>query len=258
MAYALVTGSSKGIGKCIAEELAIKKFDLLLVARSSDSLKSLAETLSSTYGVKVQYLSLDLADPIAPEKVKDWVITHGFQVSILVNNAGYGVWGEFEKTDISELMKMLQLNMLTLVKLTYLLLPILRKEKQSYILNIASTASYQAVPTLSAYAASKSFVLSFSRGLYHELKGSNVSLTTVSPGATDTYFTERAGISDEVKKKNEKFFMTPEAVAKIAVKAMFDKKDEVITGFVNWISAFAVRLLPKTMIESIAAGIYKH
>jgi short-subunit dehydrogenase len=248
---------NKNYGIRIAEELAAKKYDVLLVARSADALQSLANALSTKYGIKAQYLALDLAATDAPEKVKDWVVTNNFPVSVLVNNAGYSVWGEFEKTDVVDVFNMLQLNMQTLVKLTYLFLPILRKEKQAYILNIASTAAYQAVPTMGTYAASKSFVLSFSRALHHELKGSNVSLTVVSPGATDTYFMERAGMSPNVKKKNEKFFMTPEQVAKIAVKALFDKKDEVITGFVNWISAFATRLLPKSLIEGIAAGIYK-
>lgn len=257
MAYALITGSSKGIGKCIAEELAAKKYDLLLVARSGDALQKLSEGLAAKYNVKVSYLALDLATPEAPDQVKDWVLTNQFPVSILVNNAGYSVWGEFEKADVNAVLNMMQLNMQTLVKLTHLMLPILRKEKQAYILNIASTAAYQAVPTMGAYAASKSFVLLFSRALYHELRGSNVSMTAVSPGATDTYFVERSGMSLDVKKKNEKFFMSPEEVAKIAVKAMFDKRAELITGFVNWISAFVTRLLPKSLIEGIAAGIYK-
>jgi short-subunit dehydrogenase len=177
-------------------------------------------------------------------------------VNILVNNAGYGIWGQVEKTPLPQLINMMQLNMVTVVELCSLMIPQLKNHEGSFILNIASTAAYQAVPTLTTYAASKSFVVLFTRGLRKELSGSNVSVTCVSPGATSTNFIDRAGMG-VLKKRAEKFSMTSDQVAKISVNAMFRKKAEVIPGFMNWLSAQLTYLLPKGIIENIAAGLYK-
>jgi short-subunit dehydrogenase len=255
--YALITGASGGIGLSLATELAKLKANLLLVARSEDKLSALAKDLSSRYQVKAEYLPIDLTKPSAAQEIVDWVNKNAFPVNILVNNAGYGLWGAVEKTPLDKLHNMMQLNMNAVVDLTYLLLPVLRKEQQSYILNVASTAAYQAVPTLATYAATKSFVLLFTRGLRKELVASNVSVTCLSPGATSTDFIDRAGMNSAIKEKAEKFTMTSEAVAKIALKGMFKKKAEVIPGFVNWLSVQLTYLMPKAIPENIAEGLYK-
>lgn len=255
--YALITGASGGIGLSLATELAKLKVNLLLVARSEDKLSALAKDLSSRYQVKAEFLSKDLTKPSAAQEIVEWVNQNSFPVHILANNAGYGLWGAVEKTSLDKLHNMMQLNMNAVVDLTYLMLPVLRKEQQSYILNVASTAAYQAVPTLATYAATKSFVLLFTRGLRKELASSNVSVTCLSPGATSTDFIDRAGMNDAIKEKAEKFTMTSEAVAKIALKGMFKKKAEVIPGFVNWLSVQFTYLLPKAIPENIAEGLYK-
>src|SRR5690606_29196111 len=146
--------------------------------------------------IDVQYVALDLSDRNADLKLFNWVVQNEYQVSILVNNAGYGLSGDFDRYTQEELVNMLDLNIIMLTKLTYIFMPMLKRQKQSYILNIASIAAYQAVPYLSLYSASKSFVLSFSRGLHQELLNSNVSITCISPGPTDTYFITRAGVGD--------------------------------------------------------------
>jgi uncharacterized protein len=256
MSYALITGASKGIGKCIAEELAKKGINLLLVARSELLLQHLCTELSHAHNIEARYLAIDLSKPIAPEQLSEWVASFTPTLHILVNNAGYGLSGYFEKYSIAENADMMQVNMRVPVELITRLLPMLKKEKQSYILNIASSAAYQSVPGLNLYAATKAFLLNFSRGLRKELEHTSVSVTCVCPGATDTNFVDRANINDKAKKTAQKLNMHPEVVARIALNSMFAGKAEVITGFVNKLGAFLVWLLPKRLSENIAANIY--
>ncbi len=256
MPYALITGASKGIGKAIAEELASRKTDLLLVARTHGLLQEMVTDLSARYGIKADHLAIDLSDPAAPEQISNWIEEKGYDVNILVNNAGYGLSGPFEQYTAKENRDMMQVNMHVPVELCNLLIPELKKHPKSYILNIASAAAYQAVPGLMVYAATKSFLLSFSRGLAFELRKSNISVTVVSPGGTDTDFANRAKVGSKAVKAGEKLNMTPEAVAKLAVNAMFARKTETITGFINQLGTFFVWLLPKKLVETSAAGIY--
>ena len=256
MAFALITGASGGIGLSMARELAERKIDLLLVARSEDKLLAAKKELEEKYKVKVKFLSTDLSKPGGVSVVTDWISKNSFAVNILINNAGYGIWGAVEKTPWAQLSNMMQLNMATLAELCHAMIPELKKHSNSYILNVASTAGYQAVPTLATYAASKSFVILFTRGLRKELKGSPISVTCLSPGATSTGFVDRAGMG-VLKERAEKFSMSADQVAKIAVNGMFNRKAEVITGFINWLSVQFTYLLPKNLIENIAAGLYK-
>ena len=253
--FALITGASKGIGKALAISLAKRKFNLLLVARSAPELNTLKSELSAQYNVSVEVFALDLSVPGAAKRVTEWCTDNAFPVSVLVNNAGFGVWGKFETLPLNEQLNMLQLNITALTELTYYMLPLLRQNQPGYILNVSSTAAYQAVPTLALYAASKSYVLSFSRAIRYELKDSSISVTCLSPGPAGTGFAERAGLS-AINDIAEKFNMDANVVAEIAVKAMLNRKAEVIPGFTNIISAYANRILPKSLIERITAGIY--
>jgi len=257
MEYALITGASKGIGRAIARELASRGYHLLLVARSEDLLQQLAVELGSRNKIVVDYLALDLSSNEAPQNVCDWCRAKGYTVTILVNNAGYGLSGPFEKYSLSEHLNMMQLNMSTLVGITRLFLPNLHQRPKAYILNVASSAAYQAVPNLTLYAATKAFVLAFSRGLHQELHKTNISVTCVSPGATDTDFPNRAQLGEKGMKAAAKLNMTPETVATLAVKGMFAGKPEVITGFINKLGAAMAWLLPKTMVERTAMKIYE-
>ena len=256
MSFALITGASKGIGKFIAGGLAAKGYDLLLVARSADLLGQLAAEFSSRYHVRCDYLSIDLARPDAAATVYAWTTSRQYEVSVLVNNAGYGLSGAFEKYSSAAHQEMIQVNIGSLVSLCRCYLPDLKNQPQAYILNIASTAAYQAVPFLTAYAASKAFVLSFSRGLRDELKGTTVSVTCICPGPTDTDFINRAQVGAKGLKTAEKFNMTPEAVASIAVKSLFAGRAEVIPGAMNKFSSAMVWLLPKPIVEKIARNLY--
>jgi short-subunit dehydrogenase len=257
MEYALITGASKGIGKAIASDLAARGFNVLLVARSEELLQQEAARITASYPVKADWLALDLSTAEAPQNVYDWCRAKGYLVQALVNNAGYGLSGPFEKYSVEEHVNMMTLNMTTLVALTRLFLPDLRSQPRSYILNIASSAAYQAVPGLSTYAATKAFVLLFSRGLHQELRRTSVSVTCVCPGATDTDFPTRAQVGPKGLKAAERLNMSPETVALLATRAMLARKTEVITGFVNKLGATLAWLFPKGVVENIAGKIYE-
>lgn len=256
MAFALITGGSGGIGFYLARELASRKHDIILVARSSEQLSQRCDELSKAFNIKAEFLSLDLSTPDAHLTLKSWLNQNSFSIDILINNAGYGIWNPVEKTKLDELTNMMQLNMNTLVNLCYTLLPDLKTHKKSFILNVASTAAYQAVPTLSTYAATKAFVVLFTRGLRQELMKSSVSVSCLSPGATSTGFIDRAGMAS-MKERAEKFSMKPEAVAKIGIAGMLKGKSEIVPGFINWISVQLTYLVPKSLTEKIAQELYK-
>lgn len=257
MAFALITGASKGIGKAIARELASKGFDLLLVARTESLLTAVAEEIKKDFGKTVHWLAADLSDASSSQKIFDWCGQNHFTLSVLVNNAGYGLSGKFNTYSLEENLQMVKVNVGTVIELTQLFLPQLQLQPKSYILNISSTSAYQAVPYLALYGASKAFVLQFSRALRYELKHTTVSVTCISPGTTDTDFAHRANVGEKALKTAEKFNMTPEAVAKVAVESMLKEKTEVVVGFINKLSAFLVRLVPKKLSENTAAKIYE-
>jgi short-subunit dehydrogenase len=255
--YALITGASKGIGKSMALLLAQKGYNLLLVARDETDLQALCSLIETEHKVKTVYLKADLSQPGAALVISNWVTGLSVPVAILVNNAGYGLWGNFDELNLEAQLTMIQVNINAVVALSHHLLPVLKSRKQAYILNVSSTAAYQAVPTLAIYAATKSFILSWSRALRYELKDTSVSVSCLCPGPTDTGFAHRAGM-DALAELAAKFNMTPAEVAGLGIKGMFNKKAEVIPGFLNKVSAVGVRHSPKALIERITAGLYKN
>jgi short-subunit dehydrogenase len=257
MSYALITGASKGIGKSIALELAKYKYDILLTARSVDLLQQTAEEIKKLYPVNVHFLPLDLTELNASQKLFDWCVQNNFPISILVNNAGFGLSGSFEKILLKQTNDLLQVNITVPTQLCSLFIPILKQQPKSYILNIASSSAYQAVPMLAVYSAAKAYILRFSRALKHDLSGTNISVTCLSPGPTDTDWAKTANVSDKVLKMADKLNMTPQKVATIGVKAMFNKRSEVIAGFTNKLGAFMAWLLPGNLVEKTTGKMYK-
>ena len=255
--YALITGASRGIGRALALALAARGYDLLLVARSADQLADLAAEIAARHQRQAKILALDLTAPPAAATVATWAAAQTQELAVLVNNAGYGLWGRFEELGLADQQNMLQLNMLLPVALTHALLPQLRQQARAYVLNVASTAAYQAVPALTLYAASKSFLLSFSRGLRFELKGSPVSVSCLCPGATVTSFADRAGMGEELQKVAAKVSMTAEAVAAAAVSGLLAGEAEIVPGLVNKVGVGLTSLVPKGLTEKIAASIYE-
>lgn len=257
MPYALITGASKGIGRAIAIELASRKIDILLIARSENLLTELSNVIQKNYNVQCHYLVSDLSKPEAAESIYKWCVDQNYPVNILVNNAGYGLSGAFEKRSIEEHIDMINVSILATIKLIHFFLPQLKQQSQAYILNIGSSSAYQSVPFLSTYAAAKSFVVSFTRSLKYELKNSNVKVTVANPGVTDTDFPIRANVPEKGLKTAEKVSMTSEAVARIAVNSMFKGKAEVLIGFITKATVFFVKLLPKKFSERTAAKFYQ-
>jgi uncharacterized protein len=254
--YALITGASGGIGYYFAHELARKKYNVLLVARSEEKLRELKSQLIDQYQIQCDYVAMDLSVPGAAENLFNWCSSRKYQIHVLINNAGYGLFGYFETQEVSEVKNMMHLNMNTLMELCHIFLPMLKTQPKAYIMNVASTASYQAVPTLTVYAATKAFVVLFTRGLRYELKNTSVSVSCLSPGATSTNFIDRARLQ-AIKERADKFSMSAEAVARIGIDGMFKRKAEIIPGFVNWFSSQLTGFVPKMLTEKIAAGLYK-
>jgi uncharacterized protein len=256
MSYALITGASKGIGKALAEQLAAQKYNLLLVARSENLLKEQAAQMRNLHGIHADYLALDLTSPSASSSIANWIEQNNFPLTILINNAGYGMWGKFNELNLDAQNDMINVNVYTVVNLTYRLIPFLLKQEKSYIMNVGSTAAAQAVPTLSVYSASKAFITNFTRGLRHELKGTPISVTLLTPGSTSTNFVEQANMQ-HMEQVAEKFSMTPEKVATIALSALFSGKAEAIPGVMNKLSVASARIFPKGLVEKAAGNIYK-
>jgi len=189
---ALVTGASSGIGMSFARALAARGLDLVLVARLGDKLKELAAQLSREHGVRVETLTLDLSQPGAAKQVWDAAQKNGWSVDLLINNAGFGKWGEFLDFTVETYAEMLRLNVQTLVELCHFFLPSLLKKPGLGIINVGSTASLVPVPFAGVYGATKAFVLYLTQALREEFPG-GVRLQAVLPGATRTEIWERAG-----------------------------------------------------------------
>ncbi len=256
--YAIVTGASKGIGKSFSEILASKGYNLVLIARSESLLKDLSQELEKKYSIKTETIGIDLSEKESPQKVFDYCQNRNLPIDILINNAGYGLFGRFDSSILDNQLNMLNLNILSLVALTHLFIPLLKKQGKAYILNVASTAAYQAVPELSTYSASKAFVLSFSRAIAFELKNTDISVTCLSPGSTNTSFMDRAGMTNpKILATAAKLGMNADEVAKQGLEAMFKGEAEYIPGFVNTLGATLNRFFPKKFVENIAASLYK-
>ncbi len=255
MEYALITGASKGIGKALAYELAKRGYNLVITARSKELLSKLAEDIANKHGVVVHSHPIDLTEEGAPKRLAYWCTVNEYRLKILVNNAGFGLWGSFDKLPLNEQLNSMNLNMTALVSLSHHLIPNLKKNKKSYILNVASVASFLAIPSFSIYAATKSFVLSFSRSLHRELARKGIVVSCVCPGATESEFLERAGMTS-LGKAADTFGMSAESVAEIAVKGMLKGKVEIVPGLINKVAAGVLKLTPRGVSEKVAGKIY--
>lgn len=254
MKSAIITGASKGLGKAFAEELYGMGYNVLLIARSEELLKELTTALTGKQ--RAHYLVLDLARPEAAEQIYSWCIRQNFKPDVLINNAGFGCWGYFNSLDLRRQEGMLQVNINTLVSLTHRILPLLQSQPRAYLMNVCSTSAYQAIPTLALYSASKAFVRTFSRALRHELRNTAVSVTCLSPGPIASNFITEANM-EAMAGTAQKFEMTPMAVAKAGLKAMFHGRTEAVPGFSNAFGVFMSKLVPDFILEKITENIYK-
>src|SRR6266446_5779728 len=191
---ALITGASSGIGLELARLFARDGHDLVLVARGAAKLEQLAAELRGQHNVVVRPLAKDLSQPAAPQEVVAELQAASVNVTVLVNNAGFGSYGFFHETDLANDLQMIQVNVTALTALTKLFLKDMTLARRGRILNVASTAAFQPGPLMAVYYATKAYVLSFSEGIANELKGSGVTVTCLCPGPTTTGFEERANL----------------------------------------------------------------
>lgn len=252
---ALITGASSGLGREFAEIFAREGYDLILVARRERELISLAEELERGYGTASQVISLDLSLATSANDLFNQVIEKGLFIDVLVNNAGFGVYGPFDKNELDDVVNMLEVNVLTLTKLTRLVLPAMLEARKGKILNVASTAAFQPIPLFAAYAASKSYVLSVSEALANELQGTGVTVTALCPGATKTEFGTRSQMNNT--RLFGKGVMDAKTVAELGFKALKQGKSVVITGVKNRMIAITTRFAPRKVILSIAKSLMK-
>ncbi len=255
MNYTLITGASKGIGKAIAFEAASRGMNLLLVARSKELLEKLAEELSAK-NVSVKTFAADLFEDDACKKIFQYVKENSLNVNMLVNNAGMGYYGNFIDCDLQKHLDVMKLNMDAHVKMTYEFLKTSDAGQRRYILNTVSMGAYQPLPTMSIYAATKTFMLFFSRALRYEMKKKNVYVTALCPGGVETDFFGVAQMA-KVVEKNARFMMGAERVAKEGLNALMKNKSVVIPGFTNKMGALASKLAPHDIVVAVASGLYK-
>jgi len=251
--WALVTGASAGIGKALARELAAGGTNLVLSARRRDRLDALALELSSKYGIKAEVVVADLARPAAPEEIFQFTQAKQIEIALLVNNAGFGQYGDFYTIETDRLLQMVQVNCAAVLHLTRLYLPQMVAKRSGDVLIVASTASFQAVPYISTYAASKVFDLYLAEGLAEEMKPYGIRVCALCPGTTTSEFHDIAAHPAHSKGREQ----SAETVARNGLKALAAGKSYVISGLGNYLGAHGERLVPRRFVTRIAAKMFR-
>lgn len=243
---ALVTGATGGLGRAFAAGLADRGFNLILTARREAELKQLAKDLCERYGSRVIVMPADLGNPT--DRVRLLEELAGYRVDLLLNNAGFGDLAEVVDADPTRLSQMIEVNCQALVELTAAVLPEMNERGRGTIINVASTAAFQPIPSLAVYAATKSFVTSFTQALAAECRPHGIRVLAICPGPTETGFFEAAGDSDAMSMRR-----TPEQVVATTFKALDrSTKSVVIDGLVNRSIAWTASLMPKQIVLPLA------
>lgn len=251
--WALITGASAGIGWELARLLAAGGAHIVLTARRRERLEQLAAQLRSEHGVRVEVFAADLANPAAPDSIFAFTEAQGIAVDLLVNNAGFGAYGEFQKLPRARLLEMAQVNVCAVIHLTHLFLPQMIARRRGDVLIVASTAGFQAVPYISAYAATKAFDLLFAEGLAEEMRPHGIRVCALCPGNTLTEFHQVAGQPERTVRVSE----TAEKVARTGLQALARGKSYVISGALNYLSTHSQRLATRGLVTRTAAKIFR-
>lgn len=253
---ALVTGASVGIGRAFAEELARRGNDLVLVARNAAQLEELGKVLEQRHAVSVEVLPADLMSADGVARVT-WRLleTSPDQVDTLINNAGRGAHAPFAAGPLTDHLAQIDLNVRTLVELSYAALSAMAARGSGSLLNVASTAAFQPVPNEAVYAATKAFVLSFTEAVHSELKGTGVKVTALCPGFTHSEFQQRAGINSGVMPR----FMWQEAsvVAVAGLDALEAGKAICVPGVHNKVLAGVTRVTPRSVVRTSSGRVMR-
>lgn len=249
--WAIITGASSGIGKALAFEFAGGGFNLLLTARNEAALAEIAAECAGKYGIETDVVPADLGRQDSLDRLIGAIGAKPRCYEVLVNNAGFGIHGDFASSDIEQNIQLLNVQLTAALKLTKAVLPPMISRRSGRILNVASVYSYSPVPLQSVYSACKAFLLSFSSSLQNELKGTGVTVTVFCPGTTQTEFRSRAGIGEKRKDSG----MTAQTAAHIAYVETLRGTHIVVPGFLNRLFVFLARLLPRWTVPPIVRFI---
>jgi short-subunit dehydrogenase len=251
---ALVTGASAGIGVDLAQCFASGGYDLVLAARTESALQEVAERLARTYGITATPIAADLQAIGGGAHLAEAIARRGVTVDVLVNNAGFGAAGPFDRSDAATQLGMIDLNIRALVELTHIYWPRMIANKAGGVLNVASTAAFQPGPLMAIYYASKAFVLSFSEALWEEARGTGVKVSCLCPGPTVSKFRERAG-TGKVRLAKASVPMPSLVVARMGYDAWQANKRVAVTGARNRVMASLVPLLPRTAVLRVVRNL---
>ena len=251
--YCLVTGASSGIGREIARVLASEKRNLILVARDGARLEALATELRAR-AISVEVMAFDLSAQQAADTLVATIHERGLTVDVLVNNAGFGVFGRYDQTALDDEQQMVDLNVTALTRLTKLLLPAMRTRGAGRILNLASIAGFLPGPNMAVYYATKAYVLSYSQALTEELRATGITVTALCPGLTESGFVDKAGMQSSVLVKGKRL-PTSREVAVFGVAAMHRGEAVAIHGWRNRLLATGLRLLPRSLVTRAVARL---
>lgn len=251
--WGLVTGASSGLGVDFARELARRRMNVVLVARREERLREVKAELEDKYGVAAVVIAKDLAALDAPRDLYDELNERGIQIDVLVNNAGFGAHGNFADVSWEREEAMLKLDILTVAHLTKLFVSDMLERDFGYILQVASVGAYQPSPTYASYSAAKSYVLHLGEALNYELRNSNVSCTVISPGVTRTEFLDVADQQPTLYQRM--MMMESDEVARIGIEKMLARKPSVVPGWLNALSVWSVRLMPRRLSAALAHSL---
>jgi uncharacterized protein len=255
---ALVTGASSGIGAAIAAELASRGYSLVLVARREERLLSLATELRSEHEVEAEIVVADLAKEPERDRLQTELAGRGRAVEVLVNNAGFGRQADFATSPQERMVEMVRVNVEAVVDLTSRFLGPMVERGRGSVINIASTAAFQPLPGSAVYAASKSFVLSFSEAIRTELRGRGVTVTAVCPGPVRTEFTDVAGVGGVEERTPGAVWMSAEEIARQAVDGAKHDKRVVVPGLLNRASALAGQHSPRAIALPLISRVWRN
>jgi len=244
----LITGASAGLGAEFARQCAARGDEIVLVARRRDRLDALAREI----GPQAHVIEADLGEPEAPARLMSGAARRGLWVRTLINNAGFGLAGRFDELPLERQIDMVDVNVRALTHLSHAVLADMRPRRDGAILNVASTAAFQAGPHMAVYYATKAYVLSFTEALHEELKGSGISVTALCPGPTATEFFDVAGTPDG---RLARMATDPVAVVRAGLEGLAKNKAVVIPGVANKVGAQSSRLLPRALMRRIVARI---
>ncbi len=254
MKVTLITGASSGIGEAFARRLAAENHNLVLVARSEEKLHALCDELMLKYQITAHYVAIDLTEFEADKRLFEETEKHGLEVDWLINNAGFGSMGDFSKLELERELEMISLNIMALVALTHRYLQQMRSRKSGTIINVSSSASFQPLPFMATYAATKAFVTSFSEAIAEENRPHGIKVLALCPGATETNFFDAANIKEPVQVKG---MQTPEEVVETGLNAVRKGKSSVISGWTNYAVAHLATFAPNSLVTKAVAKVLR-